>query len=143
MIFYIAGCADFSLRNGPSTVQRRVCIHCCVRETDDTKKLSLWSPVCSTLLHEDPHEIVQSFLPFTRSHLFTERKHTNAVRSHLFTERKHTNAGALNNFFQLATTTGILVAQVVNYGVHNAGPWAWRISFAVAGGTTAHAECHN
>ena len=45
-------------------------------------------------------------------------------------------AGALNNLFQLATTTGILLAQVVNYSVHNAGPWAWRISLAVAGGTT-------
>ncbi|KAK9917613.1 hypothetical protein WJX75_006499 [Coccomyxa subellipsoidea] len=42
--------------------------------------------------------------------------------------------GALNNLFQLATTTGILLAQVVNYSVHNAGPWAWRISLAVAGG---------
>ncbi len=41
--------------------------------------------------------------------------------------------GAVNNLFQLATTTGILVAQLVNYGVHRAGPWAWRISLAVAG----------
>ncbi|CAL8465121.1 g4656 [Coccomyxa elongata] len=42
--------------------------------------------------------------------------------------------GAVNNLFQLATTTGILVAQLVNYGVYRAGPWAWRISLAVAGG---------
>lgn len=47
--------------------------------------------------------------------------------------RCHVDSGAVNNLFQLATTTGILVAQLVNYGVHRAGPWAWRVSLAVAG----------
>ena len=40
--------------------------------------------------------------------------------------------GALNQLFQLATTIGILIAQLVNYGVRN---WdqGWRLSLGLAG----------
>ena len=41
--------------------------------------------------------------------------------------------GALNNMFQLATSCGILLAQLVNYAVRNLGPYQWRVSLAVAG----------
>ena len=42
--------------------------------------------------------------------------------------------GALNILFQLATTIGILVAQLVNYGVRN---WAegWRLRKRLLGPT--------
>ncbi len=41
--------------------------------------------------------------------------------------------GALNNMFQLATSCGILLAQLVNYAVRNLGPYQWRVSLAIAG----------
>ncbi|KAK9919065.1 hypothetical protein WJX75_009114 [Coccomyxa subellipsoidea] len=39
--------------------------------------------------------------------------------------------GGLNNLFQLATTTGILVAQLVNYGTQRL-EWGWRLSVGLA-----------
>ena len=41
--------------------------------------------------------------------------------------------GALNNMFQLATSCGILLAQIVNFAVKDIGPFQWRVSLAVAG----------
>eukprot|EP00897_Mesotaenium_endlicherianum_P010511 jgi/Mesen1/9489/ME000063S08939 len=41
--------------------------------------------------------------------------------------------GALNQMFQLATTIGILVAQLINYGTQHAHPWGWRLSLGLAG----------
>ena len=41
--------------------------------------------------------------------------------------------GALNNMFQLATSCGILLAQLINYAVRNLGDYKWRVSLAVAG----------
>ena len=35
--------------------------------------------------------------------------------------------------FQLATSCGILLAQLVNYAVRNLGPYQWRVSLAIAG----------
>ena len=35
--------------------------------------------------------------------------------------------GALNNMFQLATSCGILIAQLVNFGVKDVGPFQWRV----------------
>ena len=42
--------------------------------------------------------------------------------------------GALNNMFQLATSSGILIAQIVNFAVKDIGPFQWQVSLAVAGG---------
>jgi MFS family permease len=39
--------------------------------------------------------------------------------------------GALNQLFQLATTLGILAAQLINYGVE-AKSWGWRLSLGLA-----------
>ena len=41
--------------------------------------------------------------------------------------------GALNNMFQLATSCGILLAQLINFGVKDIGPYQWRVSLAIAG----------
>eukprot|EP00897_Mesotaenium_endlicherianum_P008611 jgi/Mesen1/7779/ME000408S06896 len=41
--------------------------------------------------------------------------------------------GALNQCFQMATTIGILVAQLINYGSQNIHPWGWRLSLGMAG----------
>ena len=41
--------------------------------------------------------------------------------------------GALNNMFQLATSCGILLAQLINFGVKDIGPYKWRVSLAIAG----------
>lgn len=41
--------------------------------------------------------------------------------------------GALNNMFQLATASGILIAQIVNFAVKDIGPHQWRVSLAIAG----------
>eukprot|EP00897_Mesotaenium_endlicherianum_P008220 jgi/Mesen1/7426/ME000388S06644 len=41
--------------------------------------------------------------------------------------------GALNQAFQMATTIGILVAQLINYGTQHLHPWGWRLSLAGAG----------
>jgi sugar porter (SP) family MFS transporter len=35
--------------------------------------------------------------------------------------------------FQMATTIGILAAQLINYGTQNIHPWGWRLSLALAG----------
>lgn len=40
--------------------------------------------------------------------------------------------GALNMMFQLSTTLGILVANLVNYGTQNLQPWGWRLSLGLA-----------
>ncbi|KAF6263304.1 general substrate transporter [Scenedesmus sp. NREL 46B-D3] len=41
--------------------------------------------------------------------------------------------GALNILFQLAVTIGILVAQLINYGVKDIYPWGWRLAMALGG----------
>eukprot|EP00897_Mesotaenium_endlicherianum_P004019 jgi/Mesen1/3645/ME000020S03175 len=41
--------------------------------------------------------------------------------------------GALNQTFQMATTIGILVAQLINYGTQHLHPWGWRLSLGLAG----------
>eukprot|EP00897_Mesotaenium_endlicherianum_P006896 jgi/Mesen1/6234/ME000321S05302 len=41
--------------------------------------------------------------------------------------------GTLNQCFQMATTIGIVVVQLINYGTQNAHPWGWRLSLALAG----------
>lgn len=41
--------------------------------------------------------------------------------------------GRLNIMFQMATTIGILVAALVNYGTQNLTPYGWRISLGLAG----------
>eukprot|EP00897_Mesotaenium_endlicherianum_P010445 jgi/Mesen1/9429/ME000618S08816 len=41
--------------------------------------------------------------------------------------------GFANQMFQLATTIGILAAQLINYGTQNAHPWGWRMSLGLAG----------
>eukprot|EP00897_Mesotaenium_endlicherianum_P000951 jgi/Mesen1/10857/ME000093S10369 len=41
--------------------------------------------------------------------------------------------GAMNQMFQLATTLGILAAQLINYGTEKLHPYGWRISLALAG----------
>ncbi|KAG6545993.1 hypothetical protein Mapa_012655 [Marchantia paleacea] len=40
--------------------------------------------------------------------------------------------GALNMMFQLATTFGILIANLINYGTNNIHPWGWRLSLGLA-----------
>lgn len=40
--------------------------------------------------------------------------------------------GALNMMFQLATTLGILTANMINYGTDNIHPWGWRLSLGLA-----------
>lgn len=40
--------------------------------------------------------------------------------------------GALNIMFQLATTIGILAAQLINFGTQYAEPWGWRMSLGLA-----------
>ena len=49
--------------------------------------------------------------------------------------------GALNNMFQLATSCGILIAQLVNFGVKDVGPFQWRVSLAVAGALSLIQAC--
>eukprot|EP00850_Spirogloea_muscicola_P002656 SM000010S04294 [mRNA] locus=s10:697628:700296:- [translate_table: standard] len=41
--------------------------------------------------------------------------------------------GGLNMMFQMATTIGILCAQLINYGTERITPWGWRLSLALAG----------
>jgi MFS family permease len=41
--------------------------------------------------------------------------------------------GALNMLFQLATTTGNLTANLINYGTGKLIPWGWRLSLGLAG----------
>lgn len=41
--------------------------------------------------------------------------------------------GGLNIMFQLATTIGILVANLINYGTAKLHPWGWRLSLGLAG----------
>jgi MFS family permease len=41
--------------------------------------------------------------------------------------------GALNMLFQLATTTGNLTANLINYGTGKINPWGWRLSLGLAG----------
>ncbi|KAI5077924.1 hypothetical protein GOP47_0007748 [Adiantum capillus-veneris] len=40
--------------------------------------------------------------------------------------------GALNMMFQLSTTLGILIANLVNYGTQHFHPWGWRLSLGLA-----------
>ncbi|KAJ6355207.1 hypothetical protein OIU77_005738 [Salix suchowensis] len=40
--------------------------------------------------------------------------------------------GALNMMFQLATTTGIFTANMINYGTQKLDPWGWRLSLGLA-----------
>ncbi|KAG8367536.1 hypothetical protein BUALT_Bualt16G0082100 [Buddleja alternifolia] len=40
--------------------------------------------------------------------------------------------GALNMLFQLATTTGIFTANMVNFGTAKIHPWGWRLSLGLA-----------
>lgn len=40
--------------------------------------------------------------------------------------------GALNMMFQLSTTLGILIANLVNYGTEYLHPWGWRLSLGLA-----------
>ncbi|CAA7398021.1 unnamed protein product [Spirodela intermedia] len=40
--------------------------------------------------------------------------------------------GGLNMMFQLATTTGIFTANMVNYGTERIDPWGWRLSLGLA-----------
>lgn len=41
--------------------------------------------------------------------------------------------GGLNMLFQMATTLGIFVANMVNYGTAKLVPWGWRLSLGCAG----------
>ena len=41
--------------------------------------------------------------------------------------------GRLNILFQLATTFGLLVAQLINLGASHLEPWGWRLRLALAG----------
>jgi MFS family permease len=47
--------------------------------------------------------------------------------------------GTLNITFQLATTFGLMLAQLVNLGTARLDPWGWRLSIALAGGRGAGA----
>jgi MFS family permease len=38
----------------------------------------------------------------------------------------------MNMMFQSATTFGILIANLVNYGTSNIHPWGWRLSVGLA-----------
>ncbi|KAJ4801826.1 Sugar transport protein 7 [Rhynchospora pubera] len=40
--------------------------------------------------------------------------------------------GGLNMMFQLATTLGILTANLINYGTQHLGSWGWRLSLGLA-----------
>lgn len=40
--------------------------------------------------------------------------------------------GALNMLFQLSTTLGILIANLVNYATQHIHPWGWRLSLGLA-----------
>ncbi|XP_072980071.1 sugar transport protein 7-like [Typha angustifolia] len=40
--------------------------------------------------------------------------------------------GALNMMFQLATTLGIFIANMINYGTEKINPWGWRLSLGLA-----------
>lgn len=40
--------------------------------------------------------------------------------------------GALNMMFQLATTSGVFTANMVNYGTQKLKPWGWRLSLGLA-----------
>ncbi|XP_057858874.2 sugar transport protein 7 [Cryptomeria japonica] len=40
--------------------------------------------------------------------------------------------GGLNMLFQLATTSGIFTANMVNYGTQKIEPWGWRLSLGIA-----------
>ncbi|DBA85607.1 TPA: hypothetical protein ACH3X1_005187 [Trebouxia sp. C0004] len=40
--------------------------------------------------------------------------------------------GLLHILFQLATVTGILIAQVINIGTYHIRPWGWRLSLGLA-----------
>lgn len=40
--------------------------------------------------------------------------------------------GGLNMMFQLATTTGIFTANMINYGTRKLKPWGWRLSLGLA-----------
>ncbi|KAL2642484.1 hypothetical protein R1flu_010071 [Riccia fluitans] len=40
--------------------------------------------------------------------------------------------GALNMMFQLATTIGILMANLINFGTAHVHPWGWRLSLGLA-----------
>ncbi|KZV46435.1 sugar transport protein 7 [Dorcoceras hygrometricum] len=40
--------------------------------------------------------------------------------------------GGLNMMFQLATTTGIFTANMINYGTEKLHPWGWRLSLGLA-----------
>lgn len=40
--------------------------------------------------------------------------------------------GALNMMFQLATTLGIFIANMINYGTEKIHPWGWRLSLGLA-----------
>lgn len=40
--------------------------------------------------------------------------------------------GAVNQLFQVTTCTGILVANLINYGTNKIHPWGWRLSLGLA-----------
>ncbi|KAL3535707.1 hypothetical protein ACH5RR_004168 [Cinchona calisaya] len=40
--------------------------------------------------------------------------------------------GAINQLFQLTTCLGILIANLINYGIRNIHPWGWRLSLGLA-----------
>ncbi|KMZ70420.1 Sugar transport protein 7 [Zostera marina] len=40
--------------------------------------------------------------------------------------------GGMNMLFQLATTLGIVCANLINYGTEKMGPWGWRVSLGLA-----------
>lgn len=40
--------------------------------------------------------------------------------------------GAINQLFQLTTCLGILVANLINYGVQSIHPWGWRLALGLA-----------
>ncbi|KAH7511961.1 sugar transport protein 14 [Ziziphus jujuba] len=40
--------------------------------------------------------------------------------------------GAVNQLFQVTTCTGILVANLINYGTEKIHPWGWRLSLGLA-----------
>ncbi|MCO5609462.1 hypothetical protein L7F22_063688 [Adiantum nelumboides] len=45
--------------------------------------------------------------------------------------------GALNMLFQLSTTLGILIANLVNYATQHIHPWGWRLSLGLAAAPAA------
>ena len=58
-------------------------------------------------------------------------KATQATPLYLSELAPHHLRGSLNILFQLAVTSGILGAQLINFGTAHLEPWGWRLSLAL------------